>query len=50
MIWLDIKTSRISQKNNLEPNEEKIIRKKDISPELIQKIIDDLRLKEENFL
>ena len=50
MIWLDIKTSRISQKNNLELNEEKIIRKKDILPELIQKIIDDLRLKEENLL
>ena len=50
MIWLDIKTSRISQKNNLEQNEEKIIRKKDILPELIQKIIDDLRLKEENLL
>ena len=35
-------------KNNSETNEEGILREKYISPELRQKIIDDLRLKEEN--
>ena len=35
--------------NNLETNEEEILRQKYVSPHLRQKIIDDLRLKEENF-
>ena len=38
--------SKTSPKSNSETNEEK---KKYISPELRQKFIDDLRLKEENF-
>ena len=41
--------SKTSPKNNSETNEEKTIREKYISPDLRQKIIDDLRLKEENF-
>ena len=41
--------SKTSPKSNSETNEEKKLRKKYISPELRQKIIDDLRLKEENF-
>ena len=40
--------SKTSPKNNSETNEEKILREKYISAELRQKIIDDLRLKEEN--
>ena len=41
-----IRASKISPKNNSETNEEVTIREKYISPELRQKIIDDLRLKE----
>ena len=41
-----IRISRTSPKNNSETNEE-ILRKKYISPELRQKIIDDLRLKKD---
>ena len=37
---------KTSPKNNSETNEEEILREKYISPELRQKIIDDLRLKE----
>ena len=37
-----------SPKNNSETNEEEILRGRYISPELGQKIIDGLRLKEEN--
>ena len=44
-----IRASKTSPKNNSETNEEEILREKYISPELRQKIIDDLRLKEENF-
>ena len=40
---------QISPKNNLETKEEEIIRDRYISPELRQKIINDLRLKEENY-
>ena len=40
------RASKISPKNNSETNEEVTIREKYISPELRQKIIDDLRLKE----
>ena len=46
------KTTRVSKtspKNYLETNEEEIHWEKYISPELRQKIIDDLRLKEQNF-
>ena len=43
------RTSKTSPKNNLETNEEEKIKEKYISPELRQKIIDDLKLKEENF-
>ena len=43
------RTSKTSPKNNLEMNEEETIKEKYISPELRQKIIDDLKLKEENF-
>ena len=39
---------KTSPKNNSESNEEEILREKYIQPELRQKIIDDLRLKEEN--
>ena len=41
--------SKISPKINSETNEEEIFREKYISPELRQKSIDDLRLKEENY-
>ena len=41
------RVSKTSPKNNSETNEE-VIREKYISQELRQKIIDDLRLKEEN--
>ena len=37
--------SKTSPHNNLKTNEEEILREKYISPELRQKIIDDLRLK-----
>ena len=43
-----INVSKTSPKNSLETNEEEIFREKYISPELRQKIIDDLRLKKEN--
>ena len=43
------KVSKTSPKNNLETNEEEMLREKFISPELRQKIIDDLRLKKENY-
>ena len=44
------RASKTSQKkNNSETNEEETIRRKYISPELRQKLIDDLRLKEGNF-
>ena len=43
------RTSKTSPKNNLETNEEETIKEKYISPELRQKIIDDLKLKEVNF-
>ena len=42
------RVSKTSPKNNSETNEEEILRERYISPELRQKIIDDLRLKEEN--
>ena len=40
---------KTSPKNNLEADEEEMLREKYISPKLRQKIVDDLRLKEENF-
>ena len=46
------KITRVSKtfpKNNSEKNEEEILIEKYISPDLRQKIIDDLRLKEENY-
>ena len=43
------RTSKTFSKNNLETNEEEAIREKYISPELRQKIIDDLRLKGKKF-
>ena len=43
------KVSKTSPENNSETNEEEILREKYISPELRQKITDDLRLKEENY-
>ena len=43
----EYKKCRIIQ-NNSETNEKKMLREKYISPELRQKIIDDLKLKEEN--
>ena len=42
------RVSKTSPKNNSETNEEEILRERYTSPELRQKIIDDLRLKEEN--
>ena len=39
---------KTSPKNNLESNEEKILREKYISTTLSQKIIEDLRLQEES--
>ena len=44
----NIRVSKTSPKNNSKTNEEKILSEKYISLELRQKIIDDLRLKEEN--
>ena len=41
--------SKTSPKTNSETNEEEILREKYILPELRETIIDDLRLKEENF-
>ena len=43
------KVSKISPKNNSEINEEEILRERYISPELRREIIDDLKLKEENY-
>ena len=43
------RASKTSQKNNSESNEEETIRRKYISPEFRQNLIDNLRLKEENF-
>ena len=43
------KVSKTSPKNNSEVNEEEILSERYISPELRQKVIDDLRLKEENY-
>ena len=43
------KVSKTPSKNNSEANEEEIRRKRDIPPELRNKIIKDLRLKEENY-
>ena len=37
--------SKTLPKNNLETNEKEILRERIISPEVIDKIIDDLRLK-----
>ena len=44
-----MQVSKTSPKNNSETNEEELLRKIYILPELRQKIIDDLRLEEENF-
>ena len=43
------RVSKTSPKSNSETNEEGILTEKYISPELRETIIDDLRLKEENF-
>ena len=43
------KVSKVSPKNNSETNEEEIIRERFIPPELSHEIINDLRLKEENY-
>ena len=43
------RVSKNSPQNNLETNEKEILRKRYISPELRHKIIDDLRLKTENY-
>ena len=43
------RAQKTSPHNNLETNEEKILREEYIPPELRQKIIDGLRLKEENY-
>ena len=47
-LLVKLQVSKASPKNNSEMNEE-LLRKIYILPELRQKIIDDLRLKEENF-
>ena len=44
-----IRNSKTSPKNDLELNEEEIIRERYISPELRHKVIDDLRIKIENY-
>ena len=44
------RVSKTSPQNNSEVNEEEMLRKRYISTELRQKIINDLRLKEENNL
>ena len=46
---IKLEVSKTLPKNNLETNEEEILRERYISPELRQKIINDLRLKEENY-
>ena len=45
------KVSKASPKNNSETNEEEMVRERErfITPELRHKIIDDLKLKEENY-
>ena len=43
------KISKTSQKNNSQTNEEERIKERFIPSELRQKVIDDLRLKEENY-
>ena len=43
------RVSKTSPQNNSETNEEEILRERYISPKLWQKIIDDLRLKIENY-
>ena len=43
------KVSKTSPKNNSETNEEEILRERYMPPELRHKIINDLRLKEENY-
>ena len=43
------RASKTSPKNNLETNQEEMLRKRYISSELRQKIINDLRLKGEHF-
>ena len=43
------RASKTSPKNNLEKNQKEMLRERYISPELRQKIINDLRLKGENF-
>ena len=43
------RASKFFPKNNSETNEEEILREKYIAPELKQYIIDDIRLKGENF-
>ena len=42
------RASKTSLKNNLKINEEELLREKYVSPDVRQKIIDDLRLKEQN--
>ena len=42
------KVSKVLPKNNSETNEKEILRERFIPPELRRKIINDLRLKEEN--
>ena len=44
---IKLQVSKTSPKNNSETNEEEILREKYISPELKQKMFDDLRLKED---
>ena len=46
---IKLQESQASPKSNFERNEEEILREEYISPELRQKVIDDLRLKEETF-
>ena len=43
------RASKTSPKNNFDKNKEAIVRERYISPTLRQKIIDDLRLKQEKF-
>ena len=44
-----MKVSKTSRKNNPEQNEEEILRETIVPPELSHKIINNLRLKEENY-
>ena len=46
---LKLQVSKPSPQNNSETKEEEILRERYISAELRQKIINDLRLKEENY-